>query len=40
MDPEFEKRRKQRNIGLALVLVGMVIVFFIVTLVKLQELSA
>ncbi|GEQ97278.1 hypothetical protein JCM17844_09150 [Iodidimonas gelatinilytica] len=38
-DPDFEKRRRQRNIGLALALAGFVVVFFAVTIVKLQGLS-
>jgi cell division protein FtsB len=35
-DNEFEKRRKKRNIALGLVLVALVILFFVVTMVKMQ----
>lgn len=38
-DPNFEKRRQKRNIALGLVLLALVVLFFVVTIVKMKGLS-
>lgn len=37
---EIHQRRKSRNVGLGLVLVGMIVVVFGLTIVKVQQLGA